>query len=270
MAAEGEQAAEPELPPLPDALWLLIADRLDVCSLARFCAASKELGKLETAPLWEAACSRAGLRKDALGPQQRYARFAATLCHECRKPTRYEFILLRRCPKPGCSTRESSPADERRRKVGVRLSWAAQRALLCRAGTQRLPLNGLTPAVASLAPTLGAAPFQCRRLAPPPADRSHILSAATSGLLPTGSPTHGFSYPMVLLPKGSPFHGRRRLCESCERSHPNVYGLVNRTQLSHECSSFVQLSGAQRDQVRWPAAVSPCYIFKSGNRDGHP
>lgn len=96
MAAAAASTCLPELPVLPDAIWLVIAQTLDPHSLASLSAASKDLASLETDQLWEAACARAGVRKSALAPKRRYARFAETRCHECRKHTRYEFTLLRR------------------------------------------------------------------------------------------------------------------------------------------------------------------------------
>lgn len=86
---------------MPDEQLLEIMSKVPPQSLAQLRRTGGDLARLAgEESLWAMHCKAIGLssRNDAprLSSQARFARYADSLCHECRKPTPYQFVLLRR------------------------------------------------------------------------------------------------------------------------------------------------------------------------------
>lgn len=96
-----QSTATTKLTDMPDEQLLEIMARVPPQTLARLRCTGGDLARLaDEESLWAMHCKVAGLssRTDTarLSSQARFARYADSLCHECRKPTPYQFVLLGR------------------------------------------------------------------------------------------------------------------------------------------------------------------------------
>ena len=83
---------------LPDQVQIFLLSLVSPQTLARLSSVSKDLARVaEDEELWASHCAAARLLKTTTASSKtRYARYAVQLCYECRRPTPYRFVMLRR------------------------------------------------------------------------------------------------------------------------------------------------------------------------------
>jgi hypothetical protein len=68
--------------------------------LVRLCRVNRSLHRLlssaELAPLWDSITPTEFRNATSLTAKDRFVRYAASRCHDCKQPTNYQFVLLRR------------------------------------------------------------------------------------------------------------------------------------------------------------------------------